>query len=136
MSLYSIFETNTTAEQNGHLVEIRDGEDTIGFMVARAGGANRKFAAMLQSEMRPHQHSGINNVSDDVATKTLVRVMAHTLIKDWEGVTDREGNELEFCPEECIKLLTALPELRDTLYSEAQKIANYAVIEREEDAKK
>jgi len=137
MSLYSIYETNPVAEKQGHLVEVQDGDSVVGFMVARAGGANRKFSAMLQSEMRPHQNGGgINRVSEDAAQATLVRVMSYTLIKDWDGVTDREGNLVEFSPEECITLLTALPELRDMLYSSAQDISNFAVLEREEDAKK
>jgi hypothetical protein len=136
MSLYTLFETDRNCETEGFRLVLQDGDVEIVFVVARAGGANKQFASKMQSLMRPHQHAAQSgNLKDQIAEDVMIKVMAESLILDWSGVADRDGEALEFNKENCTQLLTDLPELRDAIWAEANKVANFITSEREESSK-
>jgi len=100
MSLYSLFDTNEEAEAKGFLFTIEDGDVSISFLLARAGGANKKFAAAMGEALRPHQHAmNAGNLDESVLEGVQTRVMAETLILDWSNVGDADGNEMECTPD-------------------------------------
>ena len=136
MSLYSLFEMDQNAETDGFLLNLQDGDLTVSFLIARAGGSNKKYTNRFQALMRPHQHAAQSGKMDEeVAKAILTKVMAETLILGWENVNDRNGDPIEFSVEECTKLLNDLPELRDMIWEQANRAANFIAVEREENAK-
>ena len=136
MSLYSLFETDQESESGGFKLTLVDGEMEISFTIARAGGSNKKFANRMQTLMRPHQHAAQSGkLDDEIAKDVLITVMADTLILGWDNVAGRDGEPLEFNKENCKQLLTDLPELRDLIWAEANKVANFIATDREEQAK-
>ncbi len=135
MSLYGIFETDKEAEQKGFELCIQDNGSQITFWLARAGGANRKFASRMQELMRPHQHAAsTNNMADETASGILCKALAEAVIIRWEGVTDRDGNEVEYTAAAAETLLKDLPDLRDLIFEEAKRASNFLAVEREIDS--
>jgi len=133
MSLYSMFETNEDIEVEGFRLEIVDGENVIAFQIARSGGRNKKFAAALQAAMKPHEMAAQRGkVDDKIAEAILIKCIAKHIVKGWENVVGRGGEEVEYSPEAAEVLLTELPELRDVIWAEANKIANFQVEESAE----
>ena len=97
---------------------------------------NKKYLKKMQSLMRPHQHAAQSgNLKDAIAEDVLIKVMSETLILGWDNVIGRDGEELEFTVENCSQLLRDLPELRDVLWAEANKVANYISMDREDAVK-
>jgi len=136
MSIYSLFDSNEKAEQNGFLFTVQDGSVEISFLLARAGGANKRFTKKMAEALRPHQHAmNAGTLDEDTMVALQIDVMAETLVMDWSNVADRNGNEIEFSKEECIKLLESLPALRDLLFEQCNNRANFAHEERVESAK-
>jgi hypothetical protein len=89
----------------------------------------------MQALMRPHQHAAnTNNLSDKKASEILCKALAETVIIRWEGVVDREGNPVEYSAAAAETLLKELPDLRDLVFDEAKRAANFLAIEREIDS--
>jgi len=137
MSLYSLFGTDQDAEKEGFELVLFDADIEIKFQIARAGGSNKKYAAKMQQLMRPHQHAAsVGSLDDDVAEKILITVMSECLILGWENVAGPDGETIEFSVEACKRLLKDLPELRDVIWAEANKVANFIAVDREEQSEK
>ena len=135
MSLYDLFETDEVAETEGFELEVFDGDTVIKFMLARAGGSNKKFVSRLQARMKPIQRKlDAGTIKEEVLEDIMVRTIAETLILSWDGVTDRDGNEIPFSVENAVTLLRELPALREMILEEAQKISNFQAAEREENS--
>lgn len=133
MSLYNIFETNEQRELDGFDLIIYDGDVEIKFVLARAGGSNRKFSNRLQALTRPYQRSMENGtMPEDKAAALMAQAIAETVILDWENVCDRDGKPMKYSPERAKTLLIELPELRTVILEEATKASNFIASEVEE----
>lgn len=130
-STYSAFANNEELETQGIVVDYGPAGK---FLIARAGGANRKFQRVSEKVFRPYRRQiEAKTIDPKVADKLLAQVFAQTVILGWENVTDRDGNELEFSPENAQKLLLDLPDLFASLREEAVAAANFRADEVEED---
>ena len=131
-----MYETEKDLEKDG--VDVKIGPAT--FVVARAGGSNRDFKNMLLAKSKPLQKRIKKNTVDadlDVESESLmIEVYSKTVIKGWSGVTDRDGNEFPFTVENCIMLLSDLPDLFTEIQTEASDISNFQNEIKEEDLKK
>jgi hypothetical protein len=65
----------------------------------------------------------------------MVQAFAETVVLDWEGVLDREDNEIPFSSENVVKIFTDLPDLFDVIQEEASNLTNYLMEEIESDIK-
>jgi|LWDU01.1.fsa_nt_gi hypothetical protein len=136
MSIYSLFETDIDRESAGFAMTFQDGDVEVTINIARAGGSNKAYAALMQKLLRPHQLAASSGgVNDDIAEEILIRVMSETLVTGWSGIYDRDGEELPFSVETCKKVLTDLPQLRENIWEEANRVANFMMGDREESAK-
>jgi hypothetical protein len=136
MGLYSLFETDKVAEQEGIELILVDGDNEIKFQLARAGGENKKFGSRMTQLLKPYNRSiAAGTMSDEKSAQLLSQAIAETIILSWSGVTDRDGNDMEFNKENAVQLLVDLPELRSIILDEAQKAANFRNAEVAEDAK-
>ena len=118
MNPYKMFETSSEAEQEG--LELNYGSFSI--WVARSGGANQKYNKIMEALTKPHLFSIKNETITPEMVKSI-RVEAHAkaVVLRWKGVTDREGNEMEFSVENCIKLFTDLDDLFEDVSEQAGK---------------
>ena len=143
---YKMFQTNRDAEKEGILVNYGD----FRFKVARAGGGNSRFRKLLQAKLKPYRHQLDNETMDEQVSEQLMReAFAETVVVGWESkVTDEAtglsrwepwldtpDGRLEFSVENCVKVLTDLPDLFRDLQQVANKVALYRKTEEDEDAK-
>lgn len=104
--------------------------------IVRAGGANRKYAETLNRKLKPYRRQLENDTIDgEVALKAMAEVYADTVIIGWEGITGPDGQPLDYCRNNVIKLLTDLPDLFRDIQEQANKAALFRAQEREEEAK-
>ena len=128
--LYQAFETNKNLENSG--IELDYGKNSKGapirIRIARAGGANKRFAKVLDRLLRPYKRQLANDqLSDDVAKDVMIQAYADAVVLGWEGVEDREGNPMEFSRDNVVKLFTDLPELFLDVQQQSQKAALFLV---------
>jgi len=133
MNPYKMFKNDPDLEsQKGIILDY--GEFKI--RIARAGGANTDFNRSLRARIKPYKKQIEHNLMDnDLAQQILAEVYADSVILNWSGVTDEEGNELEFTRENVIKVLTDLPELFNDIQAQAQELSNFRELEIEDEAK-
>lgn len=132
-SIYDMYETDDDNEIEGIILNYGEG---IRIKIARAGGANVAFAKAFEKATRPYRkRMDMGTLDESVANELLVQVFAQTVVKDWEGVTDREGNELKFNVENCVKVFMDLPDLFADVKEASMSVANYRYEEIEDDIK-
>ena len=131
-TLYTICETSNELETDGIIIEYGSARITI----ARSGGANRKFASVMEKAMRPYR-AAINagTLDEGTAQKLMIEAYADAVIIGWEGVTDREGNDLPFTKKNVVKVMTDLPDLFLDVKTQAERVANFTLAGAYEDAK-
>jgi hypothetical protein len=144
--MYESFETDKDFERKG--IELEYG----GFIVtiARAGGANKQYAKVLEAETRPYRRAIDTETMDpEVALDLMMKVAAKTLVTNWQvkegedddakwkkGIEPREGTKLLPVNYENILLtFRALPALYQDIYAQAQKVGLYLKTILEADAK-
>lgn len=131
-SLYAAFQTSENSEK-GEGIVLNYG-DYGKFRIHRAGGANRRFGTLFQAKMKPYTRQlQTDTMDEDLAREISIEVYAKTVVIGWEGVVGRDGDELPFSEENCVQLLTDLPDLfrdiqaaaqdRSLFLAEAQKAA-------------
>lgn len=128
--LYQAFETNKDLESSG--IELDYGKNSKGapirIKIARAGGANKRFAKVLDRLLRPYKRQLANDqLSDDVAKEVMIQAYADSVVLGWEGVEDREGNPMEFSRDNVVRLFNDLPELFLDVQQQSQKAALFLV---------
>jgi hypothetical protein len=121
-TLYALFETDTDLEVKG--IGLKFGPATI--YTKRAGGNNRAFSATFEDKTRAmSSRLQLAALSDEQSDAILMEVFAESVVTGWDGVTDREGNPLEFNKENFIKLMKDLPTLWRALRVEAANHENF-----------
>lgn len=138
MNLYEQFQTDKTLEKEGIFLEYGTNSKgkPIRFRIARAGGANVKFAKRLEAELKPFNYQLKNGSLDpELGNKLLRKVFAETVVLGWEGVEDENGQDMPFNAENCVKLFTDLPDLYADVKEQSDKGVLFRVAVREEAAK-
>lgn len=134
MGLYDAFETDKSLERDGIFLDygFNTKDEPIQIRIARAGGANTKFAKVLEQKMKPYKRALANDTMDNkVAEKLLIEAYADSVVIGWTGVEDKEGNALEFNRENVVKLFTDLPDLFLDVQQQSQKSTLYRAELRE-----
>lgn len=134
MSLYNTFETDKSLERDGIVLDygFNSKQQPVQIRIARAGGANAKFAKVIEQKMKPYKRAIANDTMDNkVAEKLLIESYADAVILGWEGVEDRQGNPLDFTRENVVKVLTDLPDLFLDIQQQSQKSALFRAELRE-----
>ena len=107
-------------------VDLGDGGEPLEFLIARMGKTNRRWSSMASQSYREQQariDAGL--VSSEENLERGIRVFCTTVLLDWRGVTDANGNIIPYSVEEGVKLLLDCDLLHDYLLDEAQKISNF-----------
>jgi len=130
MGIYALFTTDRDLETEGIYLEYAGAR----FLVARAGGGNKKFTTIAQKRLAPFTEAMRRGVVDEeTSVKVLAEIYADSVILDWENVTDKNDNPLPYNRENVIKVLTELPELFDVIRVESENVKNFRPLVSEED---
>lgn len=125
-NLYSQFATDKKAESEGIVLSygMNSHDEPIEIRIARAGGANQRFAKVFEAKIRPVKRQMQTETLDQkVADKLLVETYAEAIVLGWTGVEDRDGNAMTFSKENVVKLFTDLPDLFRDVQEASQKSA-------------
>jgi len=135
MALQTQFATNTSLENEGIVIDY--GNDRV--KIARAGGANKKFAKLLERLTKPFRRAiAVGAFDDDRAMGLLQTVYAKTVILGWEvnqgtdanpkwvkGIDPKDAGQsgkelLKVTPENVMRVFKHLPDLFIDLQQQAQ----------------
>jgi len=148
MSMYSSFQTNDDLEKGG--VELDYGSFRI--RIARAGGANKKYAKVMEAKSRPHRRAlAANTMHEDVAMDILYQAYAESIVVGWtvksqeeknedkdvwvSAIEGKDGKNISFTPENVVATFKALPELFIAVKDAAEQAATFRVDDLEQEAK-
>lgn len=145
-SLYKQFETNKDVENDGIVLEYgMSTRGPISIRISRAGGANTRFAKLMEAKVKPYRRQVQNETMDKaLAEKIAKEVYAETVVIGWENVempvivNGEATKELEFVPytvENAIRLFTDLPDLYADIVEQAQRSALFRADIMEADSK-
>jgi len=151
--VYKMFESDGTSEKDGVLLNYGD----IRFLIARAGGANRRFAEVFREKAKPFRYAiDHGQLNEDDSARLMAEVYAETVVLGWESVvrdkeTDevvldgkgkpkiqktiegKDGKQMKFSVENCTDLLADLPELFRDIQQMAQRSEHFRKSEEAED---
>lgn len=131
-NVHRLFKTDQKLEVEGIYLDF--GHFKI--RIARAGGANKAYLKAVEKKSRPFRRAIQQEMLDnEQAMKIMREIYAETVVIGWEGVTDGEGNPLEFSRDNCLKLFEELPDLFTDVMDQSNKIALFREDIREDDAK-
>jgi len=101
MSLYEAYETDTKLEEGGVWVDLSGG---VKVKVAALG--NKAHQKAMEKMFAPYKNQRRRNSMDETIEEDIhTKAIAQTILLDWEGVTDREGNKLKYSFENSYKIL-------------------------------
>lgn len=127
---YELFETDKNFEIQGIWIDY----GSFSFLIARAGGANEKYARILRQRMKPYRRQVQNNTLDEeLSHKILLGAFVDGVLLDWKDVKDRDGNALEYNRGNAVKLFTDLPDLFRDLQIQATNMTLFRKEVLEED---
>ena len=124
-----LFGIDSTKEQEGVVHEMGDG---LKMRIARIG--NPKYQKRFQAISKPHRRAiRRGTLADEVAEKLLIQCLSETIVLGWEGL-EENGEEVPYSLENCIRILTAYPELRNYVNDIANELEGYQAEDDEEGA--
>jgi len=147
-SMHSQFSTDKKLEQGGVWLDY----DIFRVKIARAGGANTKFAKSMEKHSEPHRRAmETRTLSEPLARKMLYTVYAETVILDWtvrsaepleetgeyeyrRGIEGADGEMVEFNKENVIKTFTELHDLFSDISDQAVGLSLFRHEDKEADA--
>lgn len=122
-NLDNIFKSDKDLEKDGVWFSV---SETTSFLIRRFGGFNSsKVKAALAKYYKPYARLiEMGTLPEEKEKEIMVKVFVESSIIDWKGV-EIDGKEVEFSIDAAVKLMTALPELSETLLSHASDTKNY-----------
>ncbi len=135
---YKEYGTDKNLEKNGFLYIHTPKTDEWSaecYVLARAGGSNSKFLKAVEVLSRPHRKRGVEKLSYEQQRSIMVQAFVEGVIIDWEGVRDKDDNEIPFSKDNVLKFFNDLPDMFDVIQTEAMELSNYLMEEVESDVK-
>lgn len=155
MGLFKTFKTDNSLEKKG-IVYTPDSSTAI--TLARAGGANVRFAKIIEKATKPYRRQIEAGTMDPKLDKEIMaRAFAQAVVLSWETLVDGElvpGIEADpeakpgtydsepdanglvpFTEHNVVATLLALPDLFQDVIGEANRASNFLAKAREDDAK-
>ncbi len=103
------------------------------FRCLRAGGSNTKFVRAFQAAIKPYARQIERKTLDPELSDQIMRdVYSRTVVKDWEGIEDADGNDVPYSPETAVEFFKVVPELFNELTDQCANMANFAEAVAEE----
>lgn len=142
-SIYDVFQTDQDVEKSGIKIDY----GPFYFLIARAGGANKRYSTRLEALLKPYRRAIQTETMDEkVGLDLVAQAYAETVILGWghvdkdgkvvDGVVlGRDGKPLELTVDNVKRVLLDLPDLFKDLREQAEKAALFRVQVKEADAK-
>ena len=141
MSMYGQFQTDTNLESQGIVIDY----GTFRITVARAGGANKRFAKTLEAKTKPFKRAIQTDTMDNERGLEILReTYAEAVVLNWEtkkdgvfvqGIESQDGGILPFNKENVVFTFQNLPDLFTDIQQQAEKSALFRKFLQEQDAK-
>lgn len=132
-SVYKVFQTSENLEKNKGIT-LDYGE--FSFQILRAGNKNKKYNIIAKKLSKKYKRQiEADTINDQAGRKLLVEIYSEAIIIDWKGIQDKSGKDLVFNTENCIKIMSDLPDLFEVIHEESNKFSNF-LAEETEKAKK
>lgn len=137
-SPYELFGTDAKSEKDGIILDY----GAFWLRIARAGGANKKFARVLDAKLQPYRRQlQAGTMEDELANRLMAEAYAEAIVLAW-GSTEhgdgkmigRDGEAIEFSRENVIRLLLDLPDLFADIQNQAGRVANFRAAQIEDAA--
>jgi hypothetical protein len=122
MGIYDRFKTDKNAEVNGVDLDFGDG---VVLRVARASHTNPKFKKIASEVMGNDLTMNLKKGDSEELFSKMRLVYAKSIVLGWEGITDEEGNTLEFTVENAIKVFSDLPDFFMTVVEFASEAESF-----------
>lgn len=138
MGLYAQFKTDTSLETTGILLQYGNNSKglPIAIRIARAGGANKNYAKLMEARVKPYRRQIQNETIERALLDGIVKqVFAETVVIGWENVEDENNSPLSFSVPNVLKVFEDLPDLYADIQEVSQKAAAFRNEIREIDAK-
>lgn len=128
-NIYHILATDTDTSEDGSWMKL--GKD-IEIKVRRYNSKKtRKVNDRLYAPYQRILKAG-GKLEEDTQDDINTRLLAEGVIADWKGITDKDGNKVDFSVEAAIKLLNDLPDLKQMISSFSLDMTNYLKEKQEE----
>jgi len=130
-SIYDLFGTSAAASEEGKWFDL---SPKISIKLRRLKSKkSRKVREKLEAPYKHLLRNGAlpQDVQDDLADKQI----AEAIIVDWKGFTDTKGQPMPYSPAAALKLIRALPDLRDEIASICLRMDHFRDEESSEIAK-
>lgn len=141
MSMYGQFQTDTSLESQGIVIDY----GTFRITIARAGGANKRFAKTLETKTKPFKRAIQTETMDNERGLEILReTYAEAVVLNWEtkkdnvfvqGIEAQDGGILPFNKENVVFTFQSLPDLFTDIQQQAEKSALFRKFLQEQDAK-
>lgn len=130
MDVKKRFATDRTLELDGVWVQI---DKDARVKIARRD--NPRYREVLRRESAPYRQAArAGMLSDETAEQILIKVLAETVVLDWEGFTEN-GKPLPYSKENAVRLLTELKDFLDFVVSASAEAELFKAQADEADAK-
>jgi len=123
-NIWAQFETDQSAEENGAWYEILP---EIKFKLRRFQSDHAVKTRQRLEKPYVKLTRGGKDLPQEVQEKLITSQLAESIIVDWEGITDRDGNVMDYSIDNAKMLLEGLPHVRDELVRFVLDIDNYRV---------
>lgn len=142
MNPYKMFKTNQNLETSGIVLDYGD----FRIRIARAGGANKKFAKILEAKMKPYRRQADNGtLQEDIANNVLIESYAEGVVLGFEvkvgenqyesGVPQEDGTVKPYSVDAVKGIFHSLPDLFADVQTQARQMALFREQEVDEDIK-
>lgn len=123
-NLDAFFKTDEKLEKEGVWFDVPGGSS---FLMKRFGGENSQgVKAAMAAHYKKHSKQIANDtLPADKQLEIVFKTFIASSVVDWKGVKDKDGNELEFSPENCLRLFMRLKKLGETLIEYASDFENF-----------
>lgn len=139
--LKNMFGSDKNVEVTGKWIfPVGEFEGAPAFLVARAGGANKAFDKSQMAGLKPHrQIIQANAKSPSVEALAIIRDVSmksfiDACLKGWKNVMNDKDEDMAFSKEAAADLFKQMPDLYDTLVSDAQSLATFQSDDKEADS--
>ncbi len=132
INLHQRFATNAQAERDGAWVDLGEG---AAIRVARFN--NPRHKTLRERLLRPYRGLLLagRDLPEDVEDRIAIDCLAETILLDWRGIEDGQGQPMSYDVETARSLLTSLRDFRETVAWHALQAETFRAAETQAIAK-
>lgn len=135
MSVFDMYETDTTDEENGRWFNNYFGERAQGDIKIRAFASKPSIAVRRRLEALYRRHMlPDGSYPQDVSQKMVTEQLSQAIIVDWRGNAFRgkDGQPIPFSVDAAKKLLEKMPHFRNRIVQSAAEMDNFRAVAQDQ----